>query len=140
VTLVAPATLFHCRASALWTLCDSPFVSDLRRARFARLVARAIAELPERYRDKMRNVEVVVVDEPERETDGATLLGLYEGVPLTERRDEPWLPDRISIFRRPIEAMSSSPRVQAKIVRETVVHEIAHHFGITDERLDELGR
>lgn len=139
MTLVSANALFRCRASALRTLCDSGAVSDLRRARFARLVSRALADLPERYRHRMRNVEIVVEDEagPER---GGDLLGLYEGVPLTERRDEPWLPDRISIFRKPIEAMSASPRVQAKIVRDTVVHEIAHHFGITDERLDELGR
>jgi predicted Zn-dependent protease with MMP-like domain len=122
-------------------VCDSDEVSELRRARFARLVSRALADLPERYRTRMRNVEIVIEDEPDPErTGGGDLLGLYEGVPLTERRDEPWLPDRISIFRRPIEAMSSSPRVQAKIVRDTVIHEIAHHFGISDERLDELGR
>ncbi|MDE3112653.1 MAG: metallopeptidase family protein [Chloroflexota bacterium] len=90
----------------------------------------------------MRNVEIVIEDapDPSRVPEGQDLLGLYEGVPLTERHDEPWLPDRISIFRRPIEAMSSSPRAQAKIVRDTVIHEIAHHFGISDERLDELGR
>jgi predicted Zn-dependent protease with MMP-like domain len=122
-------------------VCDSDLVSDLRRARFARLVSRALADLPERYRQRMRNVEIVIQDAPDpARAQGGELLGLYEGVPLTERRDEPWLPDRISIFRRPIEAMSSSPRVQAKIVRDTVIHEIAHHFGITDERLDELGR
>ncbi len=132
----------RCRASACRTVCDSSSVADLKRARFARLVSRALDELPERYRDKMRNVEIVVEDAPDPEDvpDGEELLGLYEGVPLTERRDEPWLPDRISIYRRPIEAMSASPRVQAKIVRDTVIHEIAHHFGITDERLDELGR
>jgi predicted Zn-dependent protease with MMP-like domain len=132
----------RCRASLWRVLCDSAGVSDLRRARFARLVSRALAELPERYREKMRNVEVVIEEapDPERVRDGEELLGLYEGVPLTERRDEPWLPDRISIYRGPIEAMSSSPRVQAKIVRDTVIHEIAHHFGISDERLDELGR
>lgn len=131
----------QCRASAVRSVCDSELVSDLRRARFARLVSRALADLPERYRARMRNVEIVIADDPDpgRASEGE-LLGLYEGVPLTERRDEPWLPDRISIFRRPIEAMSSSPRVQAKIVRDTVIHEIAHHFGITDERLDELGR
>lgn len=132
----------RCRASLWRTLCESSGVSDLRRARFARLVSRALAELPARYREKMRNVEIVIEDEadPARVPEGQELLGLYEGVPLTERREEPWLPDRISIFRRPIEAMSSSPRVQAKIVRDTVVHEIAHHFGISDDRLDELGR
>jgi predicted Zn-dependent protease with MMP-like domain len=114
-------------------------MSDLRRARFARLVSRALADVPEAYRERMRNVEIVIEDQPDPER-GEHLLGLYEGVPLTERRDEPWLPDRISIYRRNIEAMSSSPRVQAKIVRDTVIHEIAHHFGISDERLDELGR
>ncbi|MBM4434726.1 MAG: metallopeptidase family protein [Chloroflexi bacterium] len=116
-------------------------MSDLRRARFARMVRRAIADLPEAYRTRMRNVEIVIEDEPDpSRPEGPDLLGLYEGVPLTERRDEPWLPDRISIYRKPIEAMSSSPKVQAKIVRDTVIHEIAHHFGISDERLDELGR
>ena len=137
MTLAAARPLL-CRASRARTLCHSGRVSDLRRARFARLVSRAIAELPERYRVRMRNIEIVIEDtSPAEQGD---LLGLYEGVPLTERRDEPYLPDRISIYRRNIEAMSSSPRVQAKVVRDTVIHEIAHHFGISDERLDELGR
>jgi predicted Zn-dependent protease with MMP-like domain len=132
----------RCRASTLRSLCESVAVSDLRRARFARLVAKAVRDLPEVYREKMRNVEIVIEDaaDPSHVPDGKDLLGLYEGVPLTERRDEPFVPDRISIFRKPIEAMTSSPRVQAKIVRDTVIHEIAHHFGISDERLDQLGR
>ena len=117
-------------------------MSDLRRARFARLVSRAVDELPAAFRERMRNVEVTVDDEPDprlREERGE-LLGLYEGVPLTERGlDEPYVPDRITIFRRPIERMTASPRRQAEIVRDTVVHEIAHHFGISDERLEELG-
>ncbi len=129
-----------CRASAVRALCESGRMSGLRRARFARMVARALDDLPEFYRERMRNVEVVVRDAPDGVNADRDLLGLYEGVPLTERRDEPWLPDRISIFRRAIEAMSSSPKVQEKIVRDTVIHEIAHHFGISDERLDELGR
>lgn len=140
MTLVS-IPLLRCRASALRTVCDSDRMSDLRRARFARMVRRAVADLPEVYRARMRNVEIVIEDEPDpSRPEGPDLLGLYEGVPLTERRDEPWLPDRISIYRKPIEAMSSSPQVQAKIVRDTVIHEIAHHFGISDERLDELGR
>ena len=138
---IAAAAPLRCRASALRTVCHSDRMSDVRRARFARLVRRAIADLPEHYRTRMRNVEIVIADEPDPEQAAeGDLLGLYEGVPLTERRHEPWLPDRISIFRRPIEAMSSSPQMQAKIVRDTVIHEIAHHFGISDERLDELGR
>lgn len=132
----------RCRGSTCRNVCESVGVSDLRRARFARLVAKAVRDLPERYRARMRNVEIVIEDAPEpgRAAEGTDLLGLYEGVPLTERHDEPILPDRISIYRKPIEAMSSSPRVQAKIVRDTVIHEIAHHFGISDDRLDELGR
>jgi predicted Zn-dependent protease with MMP-like domain len=119
-------------------------VSDLKRARFARLVRRALDDLPDEFAERMRNVEIVVEDEPsdeQRPKDGGELLGLYEGVPLTGRASgEPYLPDRISIFRGPIERMTASPRGQAKIVRDTVVHEIAHHFGISDERLRELGR
>lgn len=116
-------------------------MSDLRRARFARLVARALDGLPPEFRERMRNIEVVVEDEPtaEQREDG-DLLGLYEGVPLTGRGAmEPYLPDRISIFRLPIERITASPRRQAEIVRDTVVHEVAHHFGISDERLRELG-
>ena len=119
-------------------------MADLRRARFARLVARALDDLPAEFAERIRNVQVVVENEPsdeQRPKDGSELLGLYEGVPLTVRgAQEPYLPDRISIFRGPIERMTSSPRGQAKIVRDTVVHEIAHHFGISDERLRELGR
>ena len=117
-------------------------MSRLRQARFARLVARALDELPAEFRERMRNIEIVVDDEPspEQMRGGAELLGLYEGVPLTDRGAmEPYLPDRISIFRGPIERMSASPRRQADIVRDTVVHEIAHHFGISDKRLGELG-
>ena len=119
-------------------------MSNLKRARFSRLVARALDELPAEFRDRLRNVDVVVLDEPrdeQRPEDGSELLGLYEGVPLTGRGSgEPYLPDRISIFRGPIERMTASPKKQAEIVKDTVIHEIAHHFGISDERLRELGR
>lgn len=119
-------------------------MSDLKRARFSRLVARALDELPPFFAERMRNVEIVVEDEPseeQRPADGSELLGLYEGVPLTGRgMYEPYVPDRITIFRGPIARMSTSPQKQADIVRDTVVHEIAHHFGISDERLRELGR
>ena len=118
-------------------------MSVLAQARFARLVRRALDELPPEFGERMRNVEIVVEEEPDPKhvTDHSTLLGLYEGVPLTERSQlEPYLPDRISIYRGPITRMSASPRRQAQIVRDTVIHEIAHHFGISDARLDELGR
>ena len=118
-------------------------MSDLERARFARLVRRALMDLPPEFGRRMRNVEIVVDDEPDpaHAQPGRELLGLYEGVPLTERSyGEPFLPDRISIYRGPIQRMSASPRRQAEIVRDTVMHEIAHHFGISDARLAELGR
>ena len=118
-------------------------MSNLERARFARLVRRAVMDLPAEFGRRMRNVEIVVGDEPEpgRVAEGQELLGLYEGVPLTERAyAEPYIPDRISIYRGPIQRMSTSPRRQAQIVRDTVMHEIAHHFGISDERLTELRR
>jgi predicted Zn-dependent protease with MMP-like domain len=118
-------------------------MSNLDRARFARLVRRAVIDLPAEFGQRMRNVEIVVDDEPDpaHVRDGQELLGLYEGVPLTERAyGEPYVPDRISIYRGPIQRMSSSPRRQARIVRDTVMHEIAHHFGISDARLGELGR
>jgi len=119
-------------------------MSNVKRARFSRLVARALDDLPAEFRERLRNIDVVVLDEPRDEqqpSDGGELLGLYEGVPLTGRASgEPYLPDRISIFRGPIERMTASPRRQAAIVKDTVIHEIAHHFGISDERLRELGR
>ena len=107
-------------------------------------MARALDDLPREFAERMRNIEIVVDDEPseeQRPKDGSELLGLYEGVPLTGRAAaEPYLPDRISIFRGPIERISVSPRRQADVVRDTVIHEIAHHFGISDARLRELGR
>jgi predicted Zn-dependent protease with MMP-like domain len=117
-------------------------VSDLRRARFARLVRNALNELPAEFHERIRNLEIVIEDEPSAEQlpKRGTLLGIYEGTPLTARgAQEPYLPDRICIFRLPIERMTASPRRQAQIVRDTVVHEIAHHFGISDRRLNELG-
>src|SRR5437773_9027770 len=77
-------------------------MSDLRRARFARLVRNALDELPAEFRERIRNLEIVIEDEPapEQVPQGGTLLGLYEGVPLTSRgAQEPYLPDRICIFR-----------------------------------------
>ena len=117
-------------------------MSDLRRGRVARRVGDPRDVLPAGVGDRHRQLEIVIEDEPppERLPEGGTLLGLYEGVPLTERgAQEPYLPDRICVFRGPIERMSASPRRQAAIVRDTVVHEIAHHFGISDARLGELG-
>ena len=113
-------------------------VLDVSREEFERLVSEALDGIPPELTDLMKNVAVFVEDEPP--SDDPDLLGIYEGVPLTERGvEEPYVPDRITIYRAPIEAMTSSPKRQARIVRDTVVHEIAHHFGISDARLEELG-
>ena len=114
---------------------------------FERLVAEALDSLPEDLWEAIDNVEVTVALYPTREqirraglTNG-TLLGLYEGVPLTVRNSGYTfvLPDKITIFQRPIERICDSFEEVVAQVRETVIHEMAHHFGIDDDRLDELG-
>jgi predicted Zn-dependent protease with MMP-like domain len=117
--------------------------------RFERLVVKAIESLPEEFRERMENIDVVVADEPtlkqlskiERKR-GETLLGLYEGVPLTERNHGYGfvVPDMITIFQRPIEEMCKNDTEIIVEVQKVVRHEIAHHFGISDERLHELGQ
>lgn len=109
---------------------------------FDRLVEDALGTLPPQLADLMDNVAIVVEDVPPADVvDGedGVLLGLYEGVPQTERGDGWFLPDRVTIFRRPLEMRSRSKAELAAAVRVTVVHEVAHHFGIDDDRLDDLG-
>jgi predicted Zn-dependent protease with MMP-like domain len=114
-------------------------VVDMSRERFEELVDAALDDVPGELMSLVSNLVVVVEDEPP--ADEPDLLGLYDGVPLTER-DTGYggvLPDRISIFLRPtLAACSSEDEVRAEVAI-TVVHEIAHHFGIDDDRLDELG-
>ncbi|HZP71845.1 MAG TPA: metallopeptidase family protein [Gaiellaceae bacterium] len=107
---------------------------------FQDLVEDALAELPDDLRGAMSNVDVVVEDEP---PDGAPLLGLYQGVPLTRRtsRYGGALPDKITIYRGPLERLSHGDPERLRMqVRRVVLHEVAHHFGISDERLVELDR
>lgn len=111
---------------------------------FDRLVDTAVTTLPGPLLERLDNVEVTVEDVPPPDAleDGReiVLLGLYQGVPQTERSwGEPMLPDRITIYRRPLELRAVDRSHLADLVRETVVHEIAHHFGIDDDRLDEMG-
>ena len=106
---------------------------------FEELVADALDELPPEISRLMDNVAIFVEDEA---PDGEDLLGLYEGIPLTERTTSyagAVMPDRISIFRRNILAICDTPDDVRDEVEVTVVHEIAHHFGIDDHRLHELG-
>jgi predicted Zn-dependent protease with MMP-like domain len=108
---------------------------------FEELVRQALEELPDWVSKRLDNVEILVEDEPEGDERG--LLGLYEGIPLTERGQDYFgvLPDRITLFRRTIEAEAGQDDDALKrVIADTIVHEVAHFFGITDERLHELGR
>jgi predicted Zn-dependent protease with MMP-like domain len=114
-------------------------MSRRSRRRFEALVSDALDELPGWVQEAMDNVAVVVEDDP---PDGEPdLLGLYEGIAQTERFDYAGaLPDRITLFRSTIEADARDDDDELRaIVAETVVHEVAHHFGISDERLEALG-
>ncbi len=103
---------------------------------FERLVGDALDGLPEQFARALDNVMIVVED-----GDDPHLLGLYEGIPLTERLSDysAALPDKITIYRRAICAACDTEDDVVKEVRMTVVHEIGHHFGIDDDRLHELG-
>ena len=113
---------------------------------FEELVEDALSNLPPYFVDRLENVEVVIDRAPtprqrHRLHEGGLLLGLYEGVPLTERGINYHLamPDRITLFQDAIECVCHSPEEIRQEVRHTVMHEIAHFFGISDERLIELG-
>jgi predicted Zn-dependent protease with MMP-like domain len=111
------------------------------------LVRQALQRIPQGLRAYLDNVDVVVVDWPSQEHLGGYvieeedyLLGLYEGVPLTERYDYGMvLPDKITLFQKSIEAVCGSDEEIVEEVRKTVAHEVAHHFGIDDDKLEELG-
>lgn len=106
--------------------------------RFEDLVAEALDEIPEGLGRLMDNVAVVVREG----SPGSRLLGRYDGIPLTERGagyEGMVMPDRITVFRQPLLAMCATEEELVEQVRITVVHEVAHHFGIDDARLHELG-
>jgi predicted Zn-dependent protease with MMP-like domain len=113
---------------------------ELGSDRFRAWVEEALGDLPDDLRRSMSNVGIVVDEDAPAESP---ILGLYQGVPLTRRTSSYAAvpPDKITIYRRPIERVAGRDpeRLRAE-VRRVVVHEIAHHFGISDERLVELGR
>ncbi|WP_017587644.1 metallopeptidase family protein [Nocardiopsis ganjiahuensis] len=111
-------------------------VVELTRRDFEELVADALDQIPPELAQLMDNVVITVEDESQE-----GLLGLYEGIPLTERGDSYFgvLPDQIFIYRLNICSICESPEQVVDEVLITVVHEIAHHFGIDDTRLTELG-
>ena len=116
---------------------------------FESVVSSVLEELPEDFAEKLTNVQVVVGSAPSaaeieaaRVPEGRSLLGLYQGVPLASRGIgySLTLPDKITIYREPIELASRAERLPvAEMIRRVVLHEIAHHFGISDSRLRELG-
>jgi predicted Zn-dependent protease with MMP-like domain len=107
---------------------------------FEQVIEETLALLPEDLRSRMSNVAIVVDDEP---PPGVPLLGLYQGVPLTRRTSSYGgvLPDKITIYRGPLERRYGAvPASLRQEIRRVVLHEIAHHFGISDERLLQMGR
>src|SRR5829696_7936567 len=133
-------------------------VEQARRQRFERIVVRALDGLPPEVVAMLDNVEVIVEDEPTteqlalgqgypaplasaRDDDEETLFGLYEGVPLTHRGSDYHLvpPDRITIFRGPLERACPSPQAIAREVRVTVMHELGHHLGFEESGLESQG-
>ena len=117
------------------------------RSRFERFVADALAGIPRRFRDAMTNLAIVVEDEPGRELlremeiePPDTLFGLYQGTPLTERR---WdygnaLPDRILLFQGPHEREADDENDLVVSIGETLIHEIGHYFGMSEEQIEEI--
>jgi predicted Zn-dependent protease with MMP-like domain len=117
------------------------------RDEFKRLVEEAIDDIPRRFRREMKNIAVVVEDEPpphllaEMEIEPPdSLYGLYQGTPLTERG---WghgnvLPDRITLYQRPIEEDSDDHEDTIVCIAETLIHEIGHYFGLSEEEIEEI--
>ncbi|NUR56817.1 MAG: metallopeptidase family protein [Acidobacteria bacterium] len=119
----------------------------MTREAFTALVEEALREIPRRFRRAMRNVAVVVEDEPAPEIldemeieEGDTLFGLYQGTPLPQRS---WdygnnLPDRISIYQRPIEESCEDEDEIRDCIAETVIHEFGHYFGLSEDEIEEI--
>ena len=124
---------------------------DLSLAEFEHVVREALDTLPKRFADMVKNVVIAVEEEPNREDlevfddddedderhdADHELLGIYRGVPLTERtHDEPFLPDEIAIFRGPINRVTRTRQEALHEVRETVIHELGHYFGLADHEM-----
>jgi predicted Zn-dependent protease with MMP-like domain len=111
------------------------------RARFMEITADALDDLPEWVQERLENVEVIVEDRPPRDDPG--LLGRYYGVPLTSRGEfhsGAVLPDTITLYQRTIERVARNEDDLERVIVHTVEHEVAHHFGISDDRLREIDR
>ena len=119
----------------------------MTRTQFERLVREALMDIPDEIKVRLENVDVVVEDWPTPDQlagagidEDHYLMGLYEGIPLPDRYNyDMVLPDKITLFQDSIEELCSTEEEIIKEVRMTVVHEVAHHFGIDDDRLHEMG-
>jgi len=113
----------------------------LTQTEFERVVSEALESLPRRFADLIENVVIAVEEEPtDDDLDSikgdSELLGIYRGVPLTERsHDMPFLPDEIAVFRGPINRVTRSRHEALREVRETVIHELGHYFGLDDHEM-----
>ena len=119
----------------------------MQRKQFEKYVAEALASIPRKFRDAMQNIAIVVEDEPAQDLlddmeiePPDTLLGLYQGTPLTERR---WdygnaLPDRVLIFQGPHERSADDEDDLVTAIGETLIHEIGHYFGMSEEQIEEI--
>ena len=115
----------------------------MNREKFEQLVKQGIGAIPKRFLEKLDNVDIIIEDEPTEEKmrklklgKGSKLFGLYEGVPQTKRRHYTWvMPDKITIFQKPIESVYSADEEIREQVKNTVWHEIAHHFGMGEGRV-----
>jgi predicted Zn-dependent protease with MMP-like domain len=121
----------------------------MEKIEFEQLVERGILLIPEKFRHLMKNVSIVIEDYPNQEQlrksrigSGNTLLGLYEGIPQTYRTTgySNILPDKITIFQKPIESIAHDPTSIEKLVANTVWHEIAHHFGLNEQEVKNAQR
>lgn len=125
---------------------------NMKRDEFERLVAEGYEKLPQWVREKIKNVAILVEDEPSREDrkmeglhEGETLLGLYKGIPLSERGElygvGMTMPDTITIYQKPTEDETDATGLDIRdVVKETIYHEFAHHFGMDEEQVEEWER
>ena len=122
-------------------------MTSISREQFQNLVLQALSDLPEDVRHSLQNVDVVVDDVASMNQivgtgieNAMNLLGLYEGIPLTERYGyDMVLPDKVTLFQKPIESICDTQEQMAEEISKTLIHEIAHHFGLDDDHLDRLG-
>ncbi|MBD3282171.1 MAG: hypothetical protein GF387_01015 [Candidatus Portnoybacteria bacterium] len=113
----------------------------MQKDKFEKLVQQGIDAIPEKFLKKLNNVDIVIEQEPTREQlkklkIRGLLFGLYEGIPQTKRRHYTWvMPDKITIFQKPIEQYCKTEEQIKEKVKETVWHEIAHHFGLDEDQV-----